>query len=114
MIDKDGKIWCSFIDWDMYESMKALEDQEFQEFLHSILKLQKTRLPQKIIITTPRRPLGYFTEEMTEETIGYSTEEFISYPDWETFWEEFKNAQNERDGEKRERNKEETNKGDRY
>ena len=93
-MDKNGKIWCSFIDWDMYESMKALEDQEFQEFLHSILKLQKTRLPQKIIITTPRRPLSYFTEEMIEET--------ISYPTWETFWEEFKNAQNERDREKRE------------
>lgn len=95
MIKENGKIFCSFIDWDMYESMKALEDQEFQNFIHSILKLQKTRLPQKIIITTPQRGLSHLlTEEINEE--------FISYPTWETFWEEFKNAQNERDGEKRE------------
>ena len=68
MIDKDGKIWCSFIDWDMHESMKALEDQEFQEFLHSILKLQKTRLPQefKIYVTTPQRGLSYL---LTEEIV---------------------------------------------
>lgn len=97
MIDKDGKIWCSFIDWDMYESMKALEDKEFQEFLHSILKLQKTRLPLKIYVTTPQRPLSHL---LTEKVI----KEFISYPLWETFWEEIKNAQNERDGEKRETN----------
>lgn len=80
MIDENGKIWCSFVDWDMYESMKALEDKEFQEFVHSILKLPK--LPPKIIITTPQRPLSYLlTEEINKE--------FISFPTWETFWEEF-------------------------
>lgn len=96
MIDENGKIWCSFIDWDMYESMKALEDQEFQEFLHSILKLQIARLPQKPIITTPRRPLGFLVvkEEIYKEPLVFQ--------DWDDFWEEFKNAQNERDGEKRE------------
>lgn len=95
MMDENGRIFCGFIDWDMYESMKALEDQEFQNFLHSILNLQE-RLPQKhkIILTTPQRPLSYL---LTEEV----TEEFISYPTWETFWEEFKNAQNERDGRKK-------------
>lgn len=96
MINENGKIWCSFIDWDMYESMKALEDKEFQDFAHSILKLQKTRLPQefKFYVTTAQQPLSHLlTEEIAEE--------FISYPDWETFWEEFKNAHNERNEEKK-------------
>ena len=81
MINENGKIWCSFIDWDMYESMKALEDKEFQDFAHSILKLQKTRLPQefKLYITTPQRELSHLL-----------TEEFIEFPTWEAFWEEFK------------------------
>lgn len=85
MIDENGKIWCSFIDWDMYESMKALEDQEFQNFAHSILKLQKTRLPlkHKFIVTTRERPFSHlFNEEITEQ--------FIEFPTWEAFWEEFK------------------------
>lgn len=98
MINENGEIWCSFIDWDMYESMKALEDKEFQEFLHSILKLQITRLPQRpdFIITTPRRPLDFLVEK--EEIY----EEPLVFQDWDDFWEEFTNAQNERDGEKRE------------
>ena len=81
MIGEDGRIFCSFIDLDMYDSMKALEDQEFQEFLHSILKLQKTRLPQKskFYITTPQRPLSRLPTKKINE-------EFISYPTWETFW----------------------------
>lgn len=93
MIKENSKIFCSFIDWDMYESMKALEDQEFQKFLHSILKLPKTKPPQ-YKITTPQSPLSYLLSKEINE-------EFISYPTWETFWEEFKNAQNERDEKKR-------------
>lgn len=67
-------------DWDWDDTLSAMEDPDFMDLCYYMLSLQKTRLSQKLIITTPQRPLSHL---LTNQVI----ESFIKYPTWEKFQE---------------------------
>lgn len=67
-------------DWDWDDTLSAMEDEDFMNLYHHMLSLQKTKVPQKLIITTPQRPLSHLLSNQV-------TESFIKYPTWENFKE---------------------------